>query len=357
MTQFKQLDFSGFTIFCGIDVHKRSWRVNIQDEELELEDFTQDASAEVLYKHLQRKYRGATFRIGYEAGFSGFGVQRWFTQKGIDCIVINPADVSRSDKDRRQKNDKVDARRLCREVQQRSVKSVYVPAVHWEHFRSLVRARIRIVSNQTRCKNRIWQLLYYSGLCLPGNYQTNQYWSAHFIKDLAALDCGSEQLKMTLELYLKDFIQTRSLLLEATRRIRKFCKMDLYKEQIRLLRTIPGIGEINAAVILCELQDIHRFREIDQLYSYTGLIPDTSDSGDRKVSNGITKRRNHFLRTAIVESSWVVIRKDPAMLLLYKKYCRRMEKNKAIIRIAKHLLARVAYVLRNKKDYVTEVLR
>ncbi len=30
MTQFKQLDFTGFTIFCGVDVHKRNWRVNIQ---------------------------------------------------------------------------------------------------------------------------------------------------------------------------------------------------------------------------------------------------------------------------------------------------------------------------------------
>lgn len=357
MTQFRKLDFSGFTIFCGIDVHKRSWRVNIQDGEFELEDFTQDASAEVLYKHLQRRYSGATFKIGYEAGFSGFGVQRWFTGKGIDCIVINPADVSSTDKDRRQKNDKVDARRLCREVQQQSVKGVYVPAVHWEHFRSLVRARIRIVSNQTRCKNRIWQLLYYSGLSLAGNYQTSQYWSARFIQELAALDCGSEQLKTTLDLYLRDFNQIRSLLLEATRSIRKFCKTDQYREQIRLLRTIPGIGEINAAVILCELQDIHRFRTIDQLNSYAGLIPDTSDSGERKTDKGITKRRNHFLRTAIVESSWVVIRKDPAMLLLYKKYCRGMERNKAIIRIAKHLLARVAYVLRNKKDYVTEVLR
>lgn len=356
MTQFKQLDFSGFTIFCGVDMHRRNWRVNIQDEEFELEDFTQNPDVTLLYKHLLRKYPGATYKIGYEAGFSGFGVQRWFAGKGIDCAVINPADVSSSDKDRRQKNDKVDARRLCQELQLRSVKKVYVPEVHWEHSRSLVRLRTRIVSNQTKCKNRIWQLLYFSGLSLPHNYESGQYWSARFIKDLAALDCGSEQLKMTRDLYLKDFVQTRSLLLEATRSIRKLCKEERYSELIRLLRTIPGIGEINAAVILFELQDIHRFRQIDQLYSYVGLIPDTSDSGERKVSKGITKRRNQFLRTALVESSWVVIRKDPAMLLLYKKYCRRMEKNKAIVRIAKHLLSRVAYVLRNKREYVTEVL-
>ncbi len=40
----------------------------------------------------------------------------------------------------------------------------------------------------------------------------------------------------------------------------------------------------------------------------------------------------------------------------YKTYCRRMEKNKAIIRVAKHLLSRINYVLKNKKEYVTAVV-
>ena len=57
-----------------------------------------------------------------------------------------------------------------------------------------------------------------------------------------------------------------------------------------------------------------------------------------------------------MESSWGVARKDPALLMKYKTYCRRMEKNEAIIRIAKHLLSRIKYVLKNKKEYVTAVV-
>jgi hypothetical protein len=53
---------------------------------------------------------------------------------------------------------------------------------------------------------------------------------------------------------------------------------------------------------------------------------------------GITNRTNQFLRAALIESSWNVVRKDPALLMKYKEYCKRMNKNKAIIRIAKHLL-------------------
>jgi transposase len=44
MPKIKQLDFSGQTIFCGIDVHKKNWRVNVRSVEFELEDYSQDPS-------------------------------------------------------------------------------------------------------------------------------------------------------------------------------------------------------------------------------------------------------------------------------------------------------------------------
>lgn len=254
------------------------------------------------------------------------------------------------------KTDKIDARKLCEHLQTKKANGIYVPALHWEHGRSLTRARTRIVSNQTRCKNRIWQLLHFSGLGLPKNYDAGQYWSKAFVSALQALECGSDVLKTTLGLHIKEYGQSKALLLEATRSVRTLCKQQAYENDIELLRSIPGIGGINAAVIVFELQDISRFKLFDYLCSYAGLVPDTSDSGDTKKTKGITGRSNHYLRTALVESAWSVIRKDPAMLMLYKKYCRRMDKNKAIIRIAKHLLARIFYVLKNKKKYVAGVV-
>jgi transposase len=144
--------------------------------------------------------------------------------------------------------------------------------------------------------------------------------------------------------------------LKQPRAIRKLCKQPGYQKDITLLRSIPGIGEINAAVMLFELQDVSRFKHFDHLCSYVGLVPNTSNSGETKITKGITDRSNYYLRTALVESSWTVVRKDPALLMKYKIYCRRMERNRAIIRIAKHLLSRINYVLKNKKEYVTAVV-
>jgi transposase len=331
--------------------------VNIQDQEFELEDFSQDGDAVLLHKHLVRKYPGAHFKVCYEAGFSGFTAQRYLSSKGIDCLVVNAADVSTTDRDKRRKTDRIDARKLCDHLQSRKAKGVYVPLESWEHSRSLVRSRCRIVSDQTRCKNRIWQLLHFSGLALPKGYNSSQYWSRRFLKELEALDCGSKALKASLDLCITNYRQTRTILLAATRAIRQMCTQQEYAKQTALLRSIPGVGQINAAVMLFELQEITRFRHIDQLNSYAGLIPDIAESGDHKVVKGITHRANHFLRAALVESSWAVIRKDPAMLMKYKAYSQRMNKNKAIIRIAKHLLSRIMFVLKNNQEYETGVVQ
>jgi transposase len=109
-------------------------------------------------------------------------------------------------------------------------------------------------------------------------------------------------------------------------------------------------------IILTELGDISRFKNLDKLCSFIGLVPMTNSTGENEKTGGITVRRNKILRTAIVESSWIAIRNDPALMLVYQKLTKRMEPQKAIIRIAKKLVNRILYVLKNKKPYVQAVV-
>lgn len=355
MTKVNQLDFTGTTIFCGLDVHKVSWRVNLRDSEFELKDFTQPADAGLLHRHLTKNYPGATYKAGYEAGFCGFGIHRALSALGIECVLLNAADIPKGDKDRRQKNDKRDARSISQELSnKKNLQSLYVPTPEWEHARTLVRNRQQQISDSTRCKCRIWHFLHFSGLPAPTKEECGQYWSRKFIKKLEDMDCnGSPELKAALQIKLQDYLQKRTLLLESTRAIRKMYRQERYWPPMKLILSIPGIGEINAAIILFELQNIFRFKTFDNLCSYTGLIPDSDDSGETKRSKGLTHRRNIYLREALIESSWVLTTKDPAMLQKYKQYCKRMHKNKAVIKIARHLLARINYVLRKQTEYVS----
>ena len=103
--------------------------------------------------------------------------------------------------------------------------------------------------------------------------------------------------------------------------------------------------------IQTELQDIYRFKTLDSLCDYAGFVPDISSSNDITVIKGVTHRCNEFLREVIIESSWMLIRKDPAMLMKYNEYKKRMNPNKAIIRIGKHLLSRIRYVWKKQEEY------
>src|SRR5688500_1470919 len=105
MNKITKLSFADERIYCGIDVHKLSWRVNIRSAEFELEDYSQLADEKVLLSHLRKNYPGAEYELVYEAGFSGFSLQRSLQRKGVKCLVINAADVPSSDKDKCRKSD------------------------------------------------------------------------------------------------------------------------------------------------------------------------------------------------------------------------------------------------------------
>ena len=70
----------------------------------------------------------------------------------------------------------------------------------------------------------------------------------------------------------------------------------------------------------------------------------------------MTNRGNPFLKTTIIEAAWVAVRHDPALLLSFQKLKSKMKANKAIIRIAKKLVNRIRFVLKNETEYVKNVL-
>lgn len=352
MIKSKNLSFAGETIYCGIDFHKKSWKVNIRMQDRELEHYSQDPEPDSLSVHLKSRYPGAKFKIAYEAGFSGFWACRKLRAEGFDCIIINAADIPASDKEKKQKNDTIDARKIAKQLAKNNLEAVYVPSLTEQNNRSLVRVREQMVENQTRCKNQIRHLLMFNGLKVADGIDKERYWTIAFIKALEQLDCRDSSLRTTLDILLGQLKDTRKRVLDTTKEVRKLAQSEAFKEDAELLRSIAGIGLINAMIILTEIGNIRRFKYFDQLCSYVGFVPSTDDSGDRKANRGITHRCNNRLRTALIESSWMLISKDPAMLMKYSAYCRKMDKNKAIIRIGKHLLCRIKYVLTKREKYV-----
>lgn len=122
------LSFENNNFFIGIDTHIKSWRVTIRNSGLELKTFSINPSPVELFLHLTKHYPDGSFNTVYEAGFCGFWPQRKFKELGINCIVVNPADIPSSNKEKVVKTDPTDSRKLARELENNSLKPIYIPA-------------------------------------------------------------------------------------------------------------------------------------------------------------------------------------------------------------------------------------
>ena len=353
MGKVKQLDFSGKTIYCGLDVHKTNWKVNARMEGIEMAVFSQNPDAGLLKRYFEKHYPGARLKVAYESGFCGFEIQRSLTALGIDCRIVNAADIPCSDKDRKRKTDKRDARKLSIELSNGNANGIYIPDRDMEYARALLRQRHRLVKDQTRCVNRIKHLLLSKGIKTP---QKSDRMSLKFVKLLREFDYGSQVLKITVHYALDQYVQLRKIIKDITIDIKNLTRSEPFTQIQSILTSISGIGLINGMVIQTEICDMKRFKLLDSLCDYAGFVPDVHSSDDREITKGITSRANEFLREAIIESSWMLIRKDPAMLLKYQEYRKRMNPNKAIVRIGKHLLSRIRFLWNNNQKYLNGIM-
>jgi transposase len=355
MLQVNRLSFAGQNIYCGIDVHKSSWSVSIRDEQFELKTFSQPPKPEILVDYLNRNYPQANYYAVYEAGFTGFWTQRFLSNHGVICKVIHPADVPTTDKDRQRKTDKVDCRKLSLYLKEGRAEGIFIPSEEQVDDRCILRARHQLVTDQTRCKNRISSLLDFYGITIAEGYKNSSHFSKRFILWLEALKLN-ESAKVALQLKLESLKGIRAQLLHANRHINKLGKSEQYRTSVELLRSIPGIGLLNAMIFLTELGDVKRFRNLDKLSNYVGLTPTLYSSGETSHVGGISHRCNHTLRESLIESAWCAVRKDPALLMSYNEFKKRMNYNKAIVKVARKLLNRIRYVLLNKTNYGTSVV-
>ena len=82
--------------------------------------------------------------------------------------------------------------------------------------------------------------------------------------------------------------------LDALRSLRQQVRRDLLAESgkhsaTKLLRQIPSIGPIRAALLIALMQTPHRFRTKRQLWAYSGLALKTSTSGEYRFVEGQLK--------------------------------------------------------------------
>jgi transposase len=207
--------------------------------------------------------------------------------------------------------------------------------------------RKRIIRKRTSCKNQIHHFLFFNGIQRPDEFVG---WSKKFIDWLREVPLNlCDRLALDYLLRLLDTYQ--EIIKDLDRRLVKLSNEAPVKKPIGLLRSVPGVGLTTALVLLSEIGDMNRFKQESQLFSYVGLVPHLHASGDTEHVGGITIRGNHWIKGVIIECAWQAISKDPALFNCYHRYKKRMNGNKAIVRIGKKLLSRIRRVMRTEEPY------
>lgn len=212
------------------------------------------------------------------------------------------------------------------------------------------------VRKQTRCKNQIKALLCFYGLRVPAGV-TDQHWPRAYIRWLESITFTQESGTLSLQALVKELLTLRETIAELTKRIYMLTRQERYGSQVALLRSVSGVGILGAITFLTEVISIDRFKNLDRLACYVGLVPGEKSSGELEQDTGLTPRRNSALRYILIECAWSALHDDPALLKAFMDYCKRMPKTVAIVHVARKLLSRMRSVLKNNTPYVTGVLR
>jgi transposase len=283
------------TVAVGLDVHARSIRLAaVRAEEL-LEERTLPYDGEAVERALRR---WPVVRCCYEAGPTGFGLQRFLVERGIDCQVVAPGLVPQRPGDR-VKTDSRDARKLARLHAGGLLQAIHVPSRELEAARDLVRAREDARLDRMRDRHRLSKFCLRHGRTLPTSSWTvtRRNWLSEQRFEFAA-----QQITFDSYLHTVDLVDARIEQLE--RAIRETAEQEPWRVLVARLRCLRGVDTLTALALVAEIGDFNRFRSAAEFMAFVGLVPSEHSSGEKRRQGSITKVGNSHVRRLLVESAW-----------------------------------------------------
>ncbi len=141
-----------------------------------------------------------------------------------------------------------------------------------------------------------------------------------------------------------DFIQ-QTIITKLDEKIDK--KVAPYESAISLLCTIPRVDRASAITIISEIgTDMSQFSNSKRLCCWAGLTPGNNESAGKKKSVRIT-RAGIYLKPALVQVAHAAVKSDnaPYYKIKYERFCKRRDKKRAIIAIARMILTAIYNML------------
>ena len=234
------------------------------------------------------------------------------------------------------KSDRIDARTIADLLRCNLLPTCYVLPPQLRDLRRLLRYRNLVVQQSVRMQNRMAGLLMESGTVFnKQKLHQKKYFSdlmkslkevPESVKDLLRMSRGSMEMFQSTQKHLVE-----RLLLEPA-----------LEKRIERLMSIRAVGPITALTWALEIADPHRFASIADAVSYCGLTAAFRSSAGKQQRGPISKQRNAWLQTVLIEAAKLAPRWNPQLAALHARSMEHGHANRATLQVARKL---VAYLL------------
>ena len=332
--------------YCGIDLHAKKMYVCIIGENGKVQVHQNIKTDPDQFLKLISPYTEDMI-VGVECVFCWYWLADLCEAQRIP-FTLGHALYMRAIHGGKTKNDKVDSYKIALLLRGGNFPTAYPYPAQWRSTRDLLRRRMYI---SRRCSE------------LLAHIQNTriQYNLPAFTKRLSrrynhniAVECFDDtQVRMSVEVDL----QMLHALNQSLRKLEGHIEKSAHKHDyhtLYLLRSIPGVGQILALVILYEIHDVRRFPRVQDFSSYARLIKPFKESDGKWAGHSNKKIGNHHLKWAIKEAAVIMIRDSVKTKQLVSKLERKYNKGKAL-GILTHKLGRAIYhMLKNNEPFNEE---
>jgi transposase len=290
-------------------------------------------------------------------------------------ILANPAHVKNVPG---RKTDVADAAWLADLLAHGLIRASFVPEAPTQEMRALLRTRKQLVREQASHVQRIQKTLEDANLKLGSVLSQIMGVSGRAVlqalidgerdpdKLLALMQRGvkapleklraalqgrlTERHRFLLRLHLRQVDALDAAIAEIDAEVDR--DLDPFRHAVRLLRSIPGVSDLTAQVIVSEIGlDMSRFPTAGHLISWAGLCPRNDESAGKRRSTRLRKGAP-WLKTTLVQCAWAAShKKDGYLQAQFRRLRHRRGPKKAICAVAGSILTAAYHMLRDGTFY------
>lgn len=332
--------------YCGIDLHSKTMYLCIINSGGEvLLHKNHKCRSDELERALE-PYR-KDLVICVECMFAWYWIADWCAEQEIP-FVLGHALAMKAIHGSKTKSDKLDSHKIALLLKGGLLPEAYAYPARMRATRDLLRRRTRMVRIRAELMAHIKMTAdQYNLGPLPVRVKTRgtrDQIAGHFPHPTVR---QAAQLDVDMIGHLDD--ELRGLELSLVQQAKRHDAIAF-----QLLKTVPGIGDIIALVILYEIDRIDRFPTVQKFASYARLVRGNKESAGKRVGKGSARMGNAHLKWAFSEAAVLFLRGNPEAQQAIQRLASRYGKGKALSILA-HKLGRAVYTMMSKKKPFDEV--